>query len=366
LCVLVGCGAHDAPSERAPASGGRLEVRTVLGGAGDDHGFSRADAARAFEFPADHGPHRDFRSEWWYVTVALHAADGERFGVQFTVFRQALSPAAGDGRWRTGQVYMAHAAITNVARQRHEEWQRIARDRPALGGAMAAPFAVWLEDWRLASTGQEFLPLELDLEAEGCTVALTLEADKPLVLQGDEGLSRKGEGQASYYYSFPRLKAAGTLRVDGSEVPVHGTAWVDREWSTSVLSSAHSGWDWFALHLEDGSDLMAFQLRRVDGERDPFDAATWIDANGRAETLGAARFALSPTRYWTDERGVRWPVAWRLEGDRWREPWLIEAAIDDQRMDTAVEYWEGLVTVKETGGREIGEGYMELTGYALQ
>jgi predicted secreted hydrolase len=144
---------------------------------------------------------------------------------------------------------------------------------------------------------------------------------------------------------------------------VHGLAWIDREWSTSVLTEDHAGWDWFALHLDDRTDVMAFQLRRRDGQRDPFDAATWIDADGNAEALTTADFVLTPTRVWRDEHGTRWPVAWRLDGARWTTPWTVEAVLDDQRMDMAVKYWEGLVDVKDAAGRRIGEGYMELTGY---
>ena len=367
-CILLaGCGTDATPPAR-PEVGGRLEVSALLSGGerSDDSRFARAETVRAFEFPTDHGPHPAFRSEWWYVTAALRAADGSRFGVQFTVFRQALGAGTASDGWRANQVYMAHAAITDVERATHDEWERIARGRPELAGAIAAPFAVWLEDWRLASSSQAFLPLELIFASRGRTVRLTLSADKPLVLQGESGLSRKGVGQASYYYSFPRLQAEGTLTSGGRDVPVRGLAWLDREWSTSVLSSEHAGWDWFALHLDDGTDLMAFRLRRKDGARDPFDAATWTDANGRAEALDSKRFVLSPLRWWTDERGVGWPVAWQLDGERFPTPWRIEAAIDDQRMDTTVEYWEGLVVVEDAKGREIGEGYMELTGYAAR
>src|SRR4030095_5288016 len=147
------------------------------------------------------------------------------------------------------------------------------------------------------------------------------------------------------------------------ETHVQGIAWLEREWSASVLAPGVEGWDWFALHLGDRTDVMAFQLRHTDGTRDKYDAATWIHPNGSTEALGASDFALQPIRWWRDAQGTRWPVRWRLEGARWQEPWTIEAVLDDQRMDTAVQYWEGLVDVKDPKGQTIGEGYMELTGY---
>lgn len=371
LLVVQACARPQSPpAEQGFSLPGRLQVEGVLGGA--DHArFQKAEAPRAFEFPDDHGAHPTYRSEWWYLTLALQSEQGERFGVQFTVFRQALSPAAGEGPWRSGQVYMAHVALTDVARRSHREWQRFARGRPELAGATSTPFAVWVEDWRLESATTEpsarsngFLPLRLRASTDAIELALRLDGGKPIVLQGDAGFSRKGEGEASYYYSYPRLDVTGTLGVEGREVPVRGLGWFDREWSTSVLSSAHVGWDWFALHLDDHTDLMAFQLRRRDGQRDRFDAGTWVHANGTTEALTAVDFALTPIRTWRDERGVAWPVAWRLDGARWAQPWVVEAVLDNQRMDTAIRYWEGLVDVKDERGRALGTGYMELTGYS--
>jgi predicted secreted hydrolase len=365
-CLAWGCS-ESTTRESAPVpASGRLHVQDVLGNDSAAR-FARAERPREFEFPADHGAHPDFRSEWWYVTVTLADEAGARFGLQFTVFRQALEGPGEisheESPWRSRQLYMAHAALTDVARREHTSWQRFARGRPELAGATAQPFAVWIEDWRLASTENAFLPLEVSFHADDVQATLALAADKPLVLQGDRGLSRKGDRDASYYYSFPRLVANGTLRRGERVTRVHGIAWLDREWSTSVLAPGVEGWDWFALHLGDRTDVMAFQLRHTDGTRDHYDAATWIGPNGNTEALRPSDFALTPTRWWRDAQGTRWPIRWRLEGARWTRPWTIEAVLDDQRMDTAVQYWEGLVDVKDPKGHAIGEGYMELTGY---
>jgi predicted secreted hydrolase len=319
-------------------------------------------------FPDDHGPHPAYRSEWWYVTMNLRSAGGAEFGSQFTVFRQATAPGPVDvdtDPWSAAQLYLAHFALTDVARGRHVEAERLARGHPQLAGARSAPFAVWVDGWRLADRDGGFESLELVAAADGMRADLVLEPRKPVVLQGDRGLSAKGPGQASYYYSLTRLAVRGTVEVAGERHRVEGRAWLDREWSTSLLSAGQAGWDWFGLHLDSGEDLMAFRLRRADGARDPYDHGAWVLPDGTSTTLSADAFQLRPLRWWRDAKGVRWPVEWRVavrlaEGVR---EFRVVAAVDDQRMDTLLTYWEGLVHVLDGDGRQIGAGYMELTGY---
>ena len=356
--LLVGCS--DAP--RAGASG----LRGVLGEAGDTTGFQTADRVIEFAFPRDHGPHPRFRSEWWYLTAVLTAAGGRTFGTQFTLFRQGLAPRApgdappsGAAAWRTGQIYMAHVAVSDVATRRHRHAERIARGHPALAGVTATPFAAYLEDWRLESLSADFLPLKLVAATAEFDVTLTLTGTKPIVLQGEHGLSHKGPDNASYYYSLPRIDARGSVRIDGTHHPVVGRAWLDREWSTSVLAAEYAGWDWFALHLDDGRDVMVFRLRRIDGAPDRYGAGSLVAVNGDATTLADGDFRLAVIDTWR-----AWPVRWELtlNGDR-PERFLVEAAFEDQVMDTSVRYWEGVVAVRDGDGRPVGSGYLEMTGY---
>jgi predicted secreted hydrolase len=257
---------------------------------------------------------------------------------------------------------MAHLAVTSVAAGTHREFQRIARGHPRLAGVRSQPFAAYIDGWSLKSTGRGFAPLRLQAREGASYVDLELLPGKPLVLQGDRGLSMKGPQQGSYYYSFPRLLVRGVLGSEGETHRVVGTAWLDREWSTSSLAAEHAGWDWFALQFADGEEWMAFQLRRRHGgPRDPYDYAVRIDRDGVARVLAADEFAMTPTRWWRDERGVSWPVAWRLSAGGVQVD--VAAALDDQRMDTAVVYWEGLVIVRDMLGETVGSGYMELTGY---
>ena len=366
VLALAGAGCTEPAAE-----GGRLS--TVLGGDGLD-GFQRATMPASIEFPRDHGAHPDFRSEWWYFTAALHDDQGRYFGVQFTLFRQALLPHGGRGPWRTAQVYMGHLAVSDVAAGVHHQAERLVRGHPRLAGvshvpnAPAAPappptasFAAWIEGWRLTSVSTAFLPMTLQAEATEIGLDLSLEQTKPIVLQGDAGFSAKGPANASYYYSVPRLAVSGTVRVGGESHEVAGRGWLDREWSTSVLARHYAGWDWFALQLDDGRDFMLYQLRRHDGGQDAYNSATAvgataIDVNGDAERLDPAGVRLASTHTW---RG--WPVRWELTvGD---ERFTVVAAFNDQVMETFVRYWEGLVWVEDENGDRLGSGYMELTGY---
>lgn len=359
--ALASCALLLACGERSP--GNDRGLRGALGGGGGA-GFAKAVAPTPLRFPRDHGAHPMFRSEWWYVNAVLASADGREFGVQFTLFRQGLEPrrngAAEEGAaaWRSGQVYMGHAAVSNLERERHLHAERASRGHPALAGVQTSPFAATIEGWRLASTGADFLPLRMAADAEQFAFDLALAGPAPIVTQGGGGLSAKGPDNASYYYSVPRMAASGQLNVDGSEHQVTGDAWLDHEWSTSVLAPEYAGWDWMALRLDDGRDLMAFQMRRRDGAASGYDAGVLLDAAGGAKILGAADFALRPLRHWQE-----WPVAWRFELEGEAAAWRVRAAFADQLMETSVRYWEGVAVVENMSGERIGVGYLEMTGH---
>ena len=356
LFVLSGC---EDPEGLAPI--GALRVATLLGEPSEAE-FLTADAVRPFVFPRDHGAHPRFRQEWWYLTAALEdASAGDEYGVQFTLFRRALADGAGEGPWRSAQAFLGHFALTDVERERHVEAERFARGHPRLAGVRAAPFAAWVEGWRLESVSAATWPARLQARAETFGVDLVMRNTHPPVPQGDRGLSTKGPGAGSYYYSVPRLAIEGTLRIGDRAVDVRGLGWFDREWSTSALGAEQIGWDWFALQLDDGRSLMAYQVRRRDGERGAYDQGLLVSADGGARTLGVADFSLSPERFWRDDTGTRWPIRWRVAvGD---EVFVVDAAIEDQVMDTSIRYWEGLVRVLDPLSRDLGRGYMELTGY---
>lgn len=379
VLALAGC---DAASEPNADEQPNLQVGRLLGGDEAAVGFARALPPAALKFPRDHGPHPEFKSEWWYLTLMLSDAQGQEYGGQFTLFRQAQlpGPLVPANPWLSTHLYMAHLAVTDVRQQRHYSDERFARGHPGLAGVRAATpelgFRAWLDGWELDSVSTSFLPLALQAQTAefgwDLQIGLPTIGSKPKVLQGDAGLSAKGPGQASFYYSFTRLQVQGKLTLNGRLVPVTGNAWLDQEWSTSVLSDGQVGWDWFAVQLEDGRDLMVFRLRREDGSRDPFDHGVLVAADGSSQVLQAADFQLQVARYWQDETSVCWPVGWSLrllEQGRVTEQFELEAAVDDQRMTTAVRYWEGLAVVHQTQADHkvrVGRGYMELTGYQPQ
>ena len=338
-------------------------------GSGADEGFARALTPRTFAFPADHGPHPEFRNEWWYVTGNLDSEDGRRFGFELTIFRFALAPTlpASDSAWRTNQVYIAHLAVTDAGDERFYVAQRYSRGAVGLAGAAALPFRVWIDDWQIAEQASpEAWRLRASDDAFGIDVELT--ALKPPLLNGIDGLSQKSidPGNASYYYSITRLQTEGTLRIGDREFRVSGLSWLDREWSTSALAADQVGWDWFALQLEDGSDLMFYGLRKIDGTPDAASGGTFVSAHGVASHLTADDVEVAVEDTWTSPEGGTYPARWTLRVPRVGLEVTVTPIIADQELVTTVRYWEGAVDVagEHEGAPITGRGYVELTGYA--
>jgi predicted secreted hydrolase len=363
VAALLAAGGVVAAWPRTPRTPieATLEVRDAL--AEDRTGFARALAPRRFVFPADHGPHPDFRTEWWYYTGNLRTGAGRHLGFQLTFFRVALAPVAErrPSAWATRQLYFAHFAVTDTAAGRFHAASRLARGALDLAGAEVAPFRVWVDDWSAIGDGTS-----ARLQASDGDVALDLNVwpAKPVVAQGDRGLSRKGPepGNASYYYSFTRMPARGTVQLGAQTLEVSGEAWMDREWSTSTLPPGVEGWDWFALQLDDGRDLMFYLLRREDGTPDPLSAGTLVEADGKARPLAARDVRVEPTAHWTSPRtGVRYPARWRLDVPSAHLELDVEPRLANQELVVGTRYWEGAVSVS---GRPVGgQGYVELVGY---
>ena len=321
----------------------------------DAEGFAIPARDRVLVFPQDHGPHPDFRIEWWYLTATLTGADGQDYGIQWTLFRSALAPETGAG-WASPQLWMGHAAVTGEDLHLVEE--RLARGGIGQAGVTAAPVLAWIDDWEMAGPPEGGIA-SLALTARGRSFAydLALEAETPLVLHGTDGYSVKSrDGQASHYYSQPGYTVSGTLHLPTGPVAVTGQGWLDREWSSQPLSPDQEGWDWFSLSFDSGARMMGFQLR---GAGEPFTAATWIAPDGRAETLPDGALTATP-QDWTEVAGRRVPVRWRLElPDKGLDVEI--AALNPQSwMATSFPYWEGPVRVT---GSHAGRGYLEMTGY---
>ncbi len=362
-----------APVERSPSLADRSRLSELLG-SNDLEGYAKAIESRTFSFPEDHGPHADFRNEWWYVTGNLDSACGQRFGFELTFFRFALAPTApvSTSRWSSNQVVIAHFAVTDVENNEFYVAQRFSRGALGLAGAQAMPFAVWLEDWSIRASEREG---EADIENwvlsvsdESISLDLRLIAAKRPVLNGIDGLSQKSAtaGNASYYYSISRLDSVGTLQIANETFEVSGLSWLDREWSSSALGNDQRGWDWFALQLSDGSDLMFYNIRQADNSQDSHSAGTWIDEHGAAQHLGQADVQIIETRHWESPQGGIYPSAWEIRVSAQDLVLHVTPVIADQELSTTVRYWEGAVDV--TGQRRhqpiSGRGYVEMTGYA--
>ena len=315
----------------------------------DVDGFSTPAPDPVFEFPADHGPHNDYRIEWWYLTANLTDADGNPYGLQWTLFRSALAPYDVEG-WQSPQLWMGHAAVTTETD--HFVAERLARGGIGQAGVVADPFSAWIDDWALEGDWQN-----MQMRASGSEFgyAMDLTATGPLIFHGDGGYSVKSAaGQASYYYSQPFFDITGTLQLPTGDVAVTGSAWLDREWSSQPLAENQTGWDWFSLSFDDGAKLMGFRLQQTDGMN--YTSATWITADG--ETTPYADGALQVEPLGLNAADV--PVRWRLTLPDRGVDVTVTAINDDAWMTTSVPYWEGPVTFT---GTHQGRGYLEMTGY---
>jgi len=316
-------------------------------------GFAMPAPEPEFDFPADHGPHPDYRIEWWYLTANLAGPGGTQYGLQWTLFRSALAPGEAPG-WDSPQIWFAHAAVTTP--RAHHSAERFARGGIGQAGVTASPFAAWIDDWRMAGDSLDVLALT----ATGPDFAydMTLRAQGPLVFHGQDGYSVKSaQGQASYYYSQPFFTISGNLTLPDGTVPVRGTAWLDREWSSQPLAENQTGWDWFSLTFETGAKLMAFRLRQTDGES--FASGTWIAPDGTATPLDSDAIRARPLGR-TAVAGRELPTRWRLQLPG-RDLDVTVAALNPEAwMAVSPPYWEGPVTVS---GSHTGRGYLEMTGY---
>lgn len=349
----------------------RSELSALLS-AENNTGFALAMEPRRFEFPRDHGPHPEFRNEWWYMTGNLDTTDGRRFGFELTIFRFSLTPQAieSSSAWRSNQVYIAHFAVTDAQGEKFLVAERFSRGALGLAGAEASPFRVWIDDWRIAAAETDSGSEHWVLQASDDEFALNIQlvAAKAPVLNGNRGLSQKSAepGNASYYYSITRWQTDGLLRLGRDEFSVTGLSWLDREWSSSALAADQQGWDWFSLQLSDGSELMLYNLRKNDGSQDPYSGGTWVAADGTTRHLRRDEFSLSANRSWDSPEGGTYPSGWDIRVPNLRLSLQVAPIMDDQELFTTVRYWEGAVDVSGTrGGRNItGRGYVELTGYA--
>ena len=396
VVFLVACN----PFSGKPPSTGVLNLKQAFDDDGGG-GFARATGAREFNFPRDHSSHPDFKHEWWYFTGNLQTKNEQHLGYELTLFRVGLVPRIlpsdvsdslslanpgairenKESKWRSDSIYMAHFAVTDVGRKRYYQQERFSRDSLGLAGAMLSyrekiekdvtTLKLWVSDWKVESLGDTVFPIKIIAQQGGLAVDLLLNPTKAVVLEGDRGFVRKGDqpGNASYYYTIPRLSTRGTITINGEPHKVQGNSWFDREWSTSALGKDVKGWDWFSIQLADKRDIMLYQLRREDDSVDPNSRGTLIEENGDFRTLERESYSIEVLDYWeSPHTGVKYPAAWRVSIPSESLELEIIPLLEDQEFNQTMRYWEGAVKItghKIDAPEEIikGYGYVELAGY---
>ena len=332
---------------------------------------------KTLRFPRDAGSHSDFATEWWYVTGFAHADGHEAaFGFQVTFFRSRVAATqAMRSALAAKQLVFAHAAVTDVAGRKLWHDQRMARWSGAAAGthpsdqawASAQDTDVVLRDWSMLRQGNT---LQARIPAKDFTLQLDFEPTQAVLLQGQEGLSRKGPDprQASYYYSQPQLRTTGSIRLQGREhrLEAGSTAWLDHEWSQEVLAAQAVGWDWIGMNLLDGSALTAFQVRDAQGQA-LWAGGSFRSASGTRTVFSPQDVRFTPQRTWHSPASQgTYPVQWQVQTPSGR--YTLQAVLDNQELDgtssTGAVYWEGLSTLTDEHGALLGRGYLEMTGYA--
>ena len=349
----------------------RYLLASGVAGAAGLFGFAKqaqALPAKTLVFPRDRGAHPDFRTEWWYITGQARTAGtaGRLFGFQLTFFRSRIEGTQTmQSKFAARQLLFAHAAITDVDGKKLMHDQRISRDGFGVASSSETDMNIKLRDWSLQANGGSYTA---NLPATDFGIRLQFTETQPVLLQGKQGLSRKGpdEKQASYYYSQPQLAASGSLQIKGQTFEVSGKAWLDHEWSDEILHKSATGWDWIGMNLDDGSALTAFRLRDKDGNA-VWDGGSFRPAKGDTYPFSRGEVIFKPTRSWKSPlTQTSYPVEWIV-----RTPadfYTVRAVIDNQELDsrqsTGAIYWEGLSELIDSNGKRVGSGYLEMTGYA--
>jgi len=350
-----------------------IKVTEILSGETNEK-FSRAIKPIEFQFPKDYGFHPKFKNEWWYFTGNVKTETGRLFGFQFTIFRNALSADSLERKssWATNQFYMAHFAVTDVSGKMFYAFERFSRGAIGLAGVQLSPLQIWLEDWQIEIIYDIHNPdsptFHIRAEEKNISVDFFLTSTKPLVLHGNRGLSQKGRtpGNASYYYSLTRLKTTGKIQQREKVFDVYGESWLDREWSTSALDKDQVGWDWFSLQLENGLEIMYYQIRNRNGQPDKFSKGTLIEKNGTYRTIEKDEIELTVVEYWESPLGNNYPSKWQMKIPKEKIELEIIPNLNNQELPLSVRYWEGSVSVNGLYDGQFmkGLGYVEMTGYA--
>jgi len=335
--------------------------------------WQQAIGPHTWVFPRDHGAHPAFKTEWWYFTGNLVDSLERKFGYQLTIFRQGVqfTPAQANSKWAVRDFYFGHLAISDISANRFHMAERVTRG--ALGEATASSdrMDVVMGPWSIEQGRDE--RIQLSAREDDVAVVLSARPMKPLILEGVKGLSRKGagEGQASYYYSYPRLETTGTIRISDKTYAVTGESWFDHEFSTSMLGKDQVGWDWFCLQLDNHEEIMLYAMRTKSGAMDPVSEGTWVKVDGSTTRLEPGSFTIEKLGTWKSTNSdATYPAGWHIIIPGHKTDLTVTPAMSDQELHLSkmgtLDYWEGSCTIQGKVGTTAvtGVGYTELTGYA--
>ena len=333
--------------------------------------YRRALPGYVYQFPRDHGAHPEYKLEWWYYTGHLEAEDGRQFGYELTFFRIGMDRvAANPSAWNVRELHVAHFALSDLANGEFRFFERVNRRGPGIAKTAAGTLDVQNESW---TARLEDGVMKLRAYAGGILLELELASQKPPIVHGEDGVSPKadGMGQASHYYSMTRLQTDGLLSIDGRSVGVSGESWMDHEFGTNQLAPEQVGWDWFSLQLDNGEEVMLYQMRHRDGTIDRNSSGTLVATDGDTEHLNVDEFSVRSLRDWVSPKSETvYRLEWELEVPGIDGALRVIPLMDDQELftvrSTGIAYWEGAVRVEGTwkGEPVTGKGYVELTGYS--
>jgi predicted secreted hydrolase len=358
---LSGCPRTEVPSEP-------IDVSALL--AEEPDGFPREDSEKSYVFPQDHGPHLDHHMETWAFNGYLTTKTGRQFGFQLGILRVRLVPGNPQHKsaWATTEIYRGHLAITDIARQRFLSYERLSRAALGLSGAQSLPLRVWVEDWAIERVpdGNEDAVFRLRATEGDLQVDLSLISEKPPIRLHNGVLFARAARPPFAAYFLTRLVTEGVLKVGVRSYAVEGVSWLDRIWGEVPLPIGPSVWNRFLLQLEDGSEILVFQLRRRNGSSNPIITGLVIHTDGSTENLGRTQVGLKVLNHWLSSKdGTRYPVRWQLTIPEKRVELVVKPEVADQELNVSMRYWAGIVTLSGTvkGQPVSGHGYMELTGY---
>jgi len=325
---------------------------------GSGAGYKKAETPVPFVFPRDHGPHPEYESEWWYFTGNLKTTEGEELGYQFTVFRRAWQKNDEQNIWNSPDVYMSHLAVSNAKTKKHYSAHAISRAMPGIAEAGTNPVRFKAGSAVAVAEGNDFFPMRLKGSGEAFSIDLSLSQGR-LLLHGDRGLSEKTPGHASYYYSFVRIPVQGQITIEGREYNVSGTGWFDHEYFSGGIGTTGTGWDWFAIQQNDTA-LMVFRVRSPQGNS---MAGTYLSRDNEQTMLSGKDIVLTEKAY-AEIATRRYPTSWNIQIPRLGLQLETEALFADQEMNVGIQYWEGMIRIREYGQKDwSGRGYLEMTGY---